>query len=124
MYNDFNSFGTFSGIFSLVFILIFGMIIFSIIKGISEWSSNNKQPIIPVDSTVSAKRISVSHHNHNTGDNMMHTSTSTTYYVTFEFENGERLELKVSGKEYGLISEGDKGILSFQGTRFISFERK
>lgn len=124
MYNDFNSFGTFSGMFSLVFILIVGMIIFSIIKGISEWSSNNKQPIIPVDSTVSAKRISVSHHNHNTGDNMMHTSTSTTYYVTFEFENGERLELKVSGKEYGLISEGDKGILSFQGTRFISFERK
>ena len=124
MYNDFNSFGTFSGMFSLVFILIFGMIIFSIIKGISEWSSNNKQPIIPVDSTVAAKRISVSHHNHNTGDNMMHTSTSTTYYVTFEFENGERLELKVSGKEYGLISEGDKGILSFQGTRFISFERK
>lgn len=117
-------FDSFSIMFSLAFILIFGMIIFSIIKGISEWSNNNKQPIIPVNSKVSSKRTSVSHHNHNTGDNMMHTSTSTTYYVTFEFENGERLELKVSGKEYGLISEGDRGILSFQGTRFISFERK
>ncbi|MDV4149794.1 DUF2500 domain-containing protein [Clostridium sp. AL.422] len=123
MYNEVNSFDTFSGMFSLVFILIIGVIIFSIVRGISEWSSNNKQPIIPVDSIVSGKRISVSHHNHNTGDNM-HSSTSTTYYVTFQFENGERLELKVSGKEYGLISEGDRGILSFQGTRFISFERK
>lgn len=117
-------FNGFSGMFSLIFILVIGMIIFSLVKGVSEWSSNNKQPIIPVDSIVSSKRISVIHHNHNTGDNMMHSSTSTSYYVTFEFKNGERLELKLYGKEYGLISEGDRGILSFQGTRFISFERK
>lgn len=119
-----NMFGLFSGMFSIVFILILGVIIFSIVKGINEWSNNNKQPIIPVDSIVSSKRVSVSHNNHNTGDNMMHSSTSTSYYVTFQFENGERMELKLSGKEYGLIAEGDKGILSFQGTRFISFERK
>lgn len=117
-------FNAFSGVFNLIFILAIGMIIFSLIKGFSEWSSNNKQPIIPVHSIVSSKRISVTHHNHNTGDNIMHTSTSTSYYVTSEFKNEERLELKLNGKEYGLISEGDRGILSFQGTRFISFERK
>ena len=114
----------FPGMFGLVFILIFGMFIFSIVNLIREWSSNNKQPIIPVDVIVSSKRTSVSHNNHNTGDNMMHTSTSTNYYATFEFINSERLELKLPGKEYGLISEGDRGILSFQGRRFISFERK
>ncbi|MBE6052628.1 MAG: DUF2500 domain-containing protein [Clostridium sartagoforme] len=124
MYNGFNSFDTFSGMFTIVFILIVGMIIFSIIKGISEWSSNNKKPIIPVVSIVSGKRVSVSHHDHNTGDNVMHSSTSTSYYVTFEFENGERMELEVSGREYGLIAEGDKGVLFFQGTRFINFERE
>lgn len=124
MYNEFNSFDTFSGMFSIVFILVVGVFIFSIVKGISEWSHNNKQPIIPVNSIVSSKRVSVTHHNHNTGENMMHNSTSTSYYVTFEFENGERMELEISGREYGLIAEGDKGVLSFQGTRFISFERK
>jgi len=118
----YNSFNVFSGMFSIVFIIVIGLFIFSIVKGISEWASNNKQPIIPVGSIVSGKRISISHHNHNTGNDMMHSSNSTSYYVTFEFENGERLELKVSGKEYGLISEGDMGILSFQGTRFISFK--
>ena len=123
MYNEFNSFDTFSGMFSIVFILVVGVFIFSIVKGISEWSHNNKQPIIPVNSIVSSKRVSVTHHNHNTGENMMHNSTSTSYYVTFEFENGERMELEISGREYGLIAEGDKGVLSFQGTRFISFER-
>ena len=124
MYNEFNSFDSFSAMFSIVFILIVGVFIFSIVKGISEWSHNNKKAIIPVDSIVSSKRVSVSHHNHNTGDNMMHTTTSTTYYVTFQFENGERMEFVVSGREYGLIAEGDKGVLSFQGTRYISFERK
>lgn len=117
-------FNMFSGMFSIVFILIIGMFIFTIVKGISEWSSNNKQPIIPVESVITSKRASVTHHHHNTGDNMMHNSTSTSYYVTFEFENGERLELKVSGRDYGLMAEGDRGVLSFQGTRFISFNRK
>lgn len=117
-------FDMFSGMFSIVFILIIGMFIFTIVKGISEWSTNNKQPIIPVESVITSKRTSVTHHHHNTGDNMMHNSTSTSYYVTFEFGNGERLELKVSGRDYGLIAEGDRGVLSFQGTRFISFNRK
>ena len=52
MYNEFNSFDSFSAMFSIVFILIIGVIIFSIIRGISEWSNNNKQPIIPVNSKV------------------------------------------------------------------------
>ena len=66
-----------------------------------------------------AKRASVSHHHHEN-----HMSTSTTYYVTFEFINKERLELRLSGREYGLLAEGDRGILSFQGSRFIDFKRK
>lgn len=35
-------FDMFSAMFSIVFILIIGMFIFTIVKGISEWSSNNK----------------------------------------------------------------------------------
>ena len=30
---------------------------------------------------------------------------------------------RASGKQYGLMVVGDIGILSFQGTRFISFDR-
>ena len=29
----------------------------------------------------------------------------------------------VSGQEYGLLVEGDVGMLSFQGTRYLGFER-
>lgn len=47
----------------------------------------------------------------------------TRYYVTFEFESGDQLELKVDGSEYGLLAEGDNGMLSFQDTRYLGFVR-
>ena len=55
---------------------------------------------------------------------MGHTSASTTYYVTFEVASGDRMELRLQGHEYGLIVEGDRGELTFQGTRFLGFTRK
>ena len=65
-----------------------------------------------------AKRTNVSHHHHDT-----HMSTSTSYYVTFQVESGDRLELRMSGRDYGMLAEGDDGKLSFQGTRYLGFER-
>ena len=49
--------------------------------------------------------------------------TSTTYFITFEFESEDRLEFRVSDKEFGMLAEGDKGTLTFQGTRHIDFIR-
>ena len=54
----------------------------------------------------------------------MHTTHSTWYYVTFEVESGDRIELGVNGTEYGMLVEGDYGKLSFQGTRYLGFERQ
>ena len=78
--------------------------------------------------TVVSKRADISHHHHaNAGDatgaHGYHTSTSTSYYVTFQVESGDRMELHMSGSEYGLLIEGDRGNLTFQGTRYLGFER-
>lgn len=35
-----------------------------------------------------------------------------------------RIELIVNGSEYGMLFEGDRGRLSFHGTRYLGFERK
>ena len=45
------------------------------------------------------------------------------YYVTFQTERGDRMEFQVSGTEYGMFAEGDTGRLTFQGTRYLAFER-
>ena len=44
--------------------------------------------------------------------------------VTFQVESGDRIELQVKGNEYGMLVEGDYGKLSFQGTRYLGFERQ
>jgi hypothetical protein len=122
----FDSFGGFNlmfGLFPIMFFLVFGLIIFTFIKGIKQNMYNNKQPVIPVDAKIVAKRYDVSHHHHHGSDNMHHTSSSTWYYVTFEMTNGERMELQVPSKEFGMLVEGDEGTLQFQGTRFIGFTR-
>ena len=45
----------------------------------------------------------------------------------FEFEDSDRnkvvKKMPVSGKEYKRICEGDCGELTFQGTRYIGFEK-
>ena len=118
-------FAIFPIIFSLMFLLVFGVVIFGLIKGISQWNKNNHSPRLTVPATVVAKRTKVSHHHHNHGVDHVghHTSTSTSYYVTFQVESGDRMELHMAGNQYGLLVEGDRGKLTFQGTRFLSFER-
>lgn len=95
------------------------------IKGISQWSYNNEQPILDVECRVISKRMNVSHNSGHTDANGHHYSggSSTTYYITFEFESKDRLEFKVNGNDYGMICEQDYGKLKFQGTRFLEFNR-
>ncbi|MGD9568760.1 MAG: DUF2500 domain-containing protein [Sedimentibacter sp.] len=123
--SPFSSFGGFDLMFSLfpiMFFLVFGIIIFSVIKNIQVNMHNNKQPIIPVQAKIVAKRYDVTHHNHGNAGNMHH-SSRTWYYATFEMTNGERMEFQIPSQEFGLLAEGDEGTLQFQGTRFISFTR-
>ena len=117
-------FDMFRIMFTIVFVLVIGIFIVTIIKGISQWNKNNNSPRLTVPATVVAKRTNVSGHQHGGADHHHHTTTSTTYYVTFQVESGDRMELHVAGQEYGLLIEGDKGKLSFQGTRYLGFERQ
>lgn len=121
----FIGFGMFQFMFFIVFVIVIGTFIMTFVKGISQWNKNNNSPRLTVPVVVVAKRADVSHHHHNTGvNNHHHYHTSTTYYVTFQVESGDRMELQMSGNEYGLLAEGDAGMLSFQGTRYLGFERQ
>lgn len=116
-------FDVFPFIFMIVFLIILCVVIINLVRGLGTWNKNNHAPVLTVDVIVVAKRISVSHHHNNGGDGMNHTSNSTFYYVTFQVDSGDRLELGVSGTDYGMLVEGDNGKLTFQGTRFKEFKR-
>lgn len=122
-------FNAFPFMFSIIFIIVIGMFVVMAVKGIGEWNKNNNSPRLTVSATVVAKRQNVSHSHHaNAGDvsggHGYHTSTHTSYYVTFQVESGDRMEFSVSGSEYGVLVEGDQGQLSFQGTRYLGFHRE
>ncbi len=98
-------------------------------RGLFVWIRNNNSPKQTVNARVVTKRMKVSGHgssmmNRNSSVNRMGSSTYTNYFVTFELENGSRVELGVKDPEYGMLAEGDQGVLSFQGTRYLGFEQK
>ena len=116
--------GGFQILFFLVFFLIIGVFLATMIRGIGQWHKNNQSPRLTVEATVVTKRTNVSrHHHHNGAGHMGHTSTSTTYFVTFQVASGDRMELRMDGYQYGMLAEGDRGRLTFQGTRYLGFER-
>ena len=84
-------------IFPIMFVIVFVMILFSFVQHANSGDMS--------------------------GAHGFHTTTNTTYYVTFQVESGDRMEFCVSGTEYGMLVEGDTGRLTFQGTRYLAFER-
>ena len=105
-------FSIFPFIFILMFCFVFGTIISTVVKSAKQNHQNNNSPRITSDATVVTKRTKVwGDHSH------------TVYFATFQFESGDRLELEIPHTQFGYLVEGDKGKLTFQGNRFMSFER-
>lgn len=103
-------------IFPILFLAFFGLIsgtfISTMVKNSRQNRENNNSPRLSTEATVVAKRTKVS------GDH-----SHTTYFATFQFESGDRLEMEIPHNQFGYLVEGDKGKLSFQGTRYLGFER-
>lgn len=113
-------FGLIQGLISLMVFAVFGLVFYRII---STWRKDQRSPRLTVVATVVAKRGHTSRDSYCRTCEVQPSQVSTSYYVTFQFESGDRLELHVPSREIGYLIEGDRGMLTFQGTRFLSFER-
>lgn len=113
-----------NSLFPIVFILVIGFILYNILKSVIQWHRNNQQPILYVDATIVSKRSHTSSIGANKHNGNLRQRSNTTYFATFELEGGERMELTVSGNDYGMLAEGDKGELTYQGTRYHGFKRR
>ena len=109
--------------FIVIFVVVIGTFVSTGVKGFSQWQRNNNSPRLTVPATVVNKRTQVGHRHHH-HDSHTHSYNYTSYFVTFQVESGDRMELEVPGEESGLLIEGDTGLLTFQGTRYLGFERR
>ena len=102
-----------------IFVIIWFILFFWIIgKGIAQFIENENSPVLTGPATIVDMRRKT-HHHHSNG----HHHHTHSYHITFEKEDGERLELKVKRYEYNELAIGDRGVLTHQGTRYKSFER-
>ncbi|WP_293201718.1 DUF2500 domain-containing protein [Paenibacillus sp.] len=116
-FNELGAMGTIVPVLiGIVFVIVAGGIVYAIFSGVRTWSSNNASPVLTLHARIITKRTEV---RGGSGDSR----ATTSYYATFEFDNGGRLELHVNGQTYGMLVEQDRGMLTYQGTRFKHFER-
>ncbi len=112
----FSNFGLFGVIWLLIAGLFLGCVILFLVQGLRQRSKDNHSPKLTVSAVVITKRTKVSG-GHGSA------SASTWYYVTFQVDSGDRMEFSVTGQEYGQLAEGDRGSLTFQGSRYLGFKR-
>ena len=97
---------------ALIFILVAVIIMTTLVQNSRKKRQNDNSPRLTSEATVVTKRT------HVWGDH-----SRTDYYITFQFESGDRLELEIPHNQFGYLVEGDRGKLTFQGTRFLGFEQ-
>jgi len=122
--------GSFNLMFQVVPILIgiiFVIVIVSIVMRSARYINNARSPRQSMFVRIVAKRMEVSsstsHHNHGNGAIHPTHSSRTTYYITLEFDTGERKEFLDVKSLYGLVVEGDEGYAAIQGDWIVAFER-
>lgn len=99
----------FDVIFPMLFCGVLFGVVFVFVRAIKGARENRTAPRLTVAARVVAKRYRFD-------------DSFNRYFATFEVESGDRLELSLTGPEYGQLAEGDEGRLTFQGNRFIEFE--
>lgn len=131
MPGDFGS--PFGGGFGLMFtivpilvVIVFAIVIGGIIFNGARYVKNARSPRETVYARVVAKRMDVrTHSHHHPAGEHVHASHSsrTHYFITLEFDNGERREYLDTKGLYGLVVEGDEGYAAVQGDWLVAFER-
>ncbi len=117
--NPFDNFLSSAVPFFIFIVLAIVVMIFitSLVKGIGQYFRNKRLQERHIHAKLIAKRVQNRGGHGSTDDH-------TGYYATFETEKGERLEFNVGGQFYSMNTEGDAGMLTYRGTRFMGFERE
>lgn len=100
--------------FTVIFLIVIGTFIYTAVTGLTTWHKNNQSPRLTVPAKVVAKRQNTTHHSHPaagdaSGAHGFHSTTSTSYYVTFEVESSDRMEFAVRGQLYFVDKHKDDG---------------
>ena len=114
--------------FWIIFIVIFAAVAAVFVAVAVKSLRNHRAPILTTSATVADKRSAVSrtqipNAGDPTGAHGYQSIHSTRYFITFRLEGGSRTELEVDAILYDALAEGDRGALTYQGSRCLDFRR-
>ena len=90
--------------------------LYLLIKAETKRIKNNNSPEIRIKATAVKKSV--------TSDNIQYACRGlgdTVFYGTFTLEDGQTIELYMSGPKFTLFEVGDTGELWYQGTKMLGF---
>ena len=90
----------------VIFLIIIVLICMVDANTIICWFKNNRAPVHSMGASVLTKEIN-----------------ENKYYVCFGLEDGQMKRFSIDYYAYISLNEGEKGILTYQGTRFIRYDR-
>lgn len=93
------------------------MLVAKVTSMVNIEAREGKKPVYNMEATVKGKRTLVE------ADPENPSVPKTSYFLTFHKRDGNRVEFRVPGEDYGLAAEGDVGVLVWQGDEFIVFRR-
>lgn len=120
---------SFNVLFSFMFLIVAAVIVVTIIKSMAQHHRDNNSPRLNVKAVVVDKREEIRHEQQPvagdvTGAHGYHIKISSSYWITFQVESGDKMDFLVDGNEYKRLSEGEEGNLLFQGSRYLGFEKE
>lgn len=115
--------GSSANFYTISFIVMFSIIIgLSLIIVVRQWWKNKHSPLIVTQSTISGKRIEEHYIRSKQSDDLGYrTRKVLIYYITFNLEGGEHIELRTNESVYSDLKNGDCGKLTFKGSKYIGF---
>ena len=94
------------------------MLVAKLTSRVNVEERQGRKPVYNIQAEVKGKRTLVE------ADPENPAIPRTRYFLTFHKRDGNRVEMEVSGEDYGLVAEGDEGILVYsKGDEFIVFKR-
>jgi hypothetical protein len=99
------------GLLAFFLAILVVLIALYLMRALQEERQIRQQPVLSVAARVITK--------YSQGRN----KSSFEYYVVFEFETGERRQFKVGNEQsYRVLTEGNQGLLTYQGDRYYEFK--
>ena len=89
-----------------------------------QWLKDKKSPLIVTYASVADKRTQKHcRRTKNSSGSGTVTHSFSLYYITFQLEGGDCIELLTNSKTYNKLKTGQHGKLTFKGSKYLGFEK-